>query len=721
MEFKTFDELQAHNNRYFENSPLGQIQLQSPENIDIDGLTYFERITLNSQPHNVFKLDWSSYGSLDFADTFLPKVGGYKGKAMWIFDGAELFPNLKKSDRKTLSLSNDNKLINLLSYTYPKGVLAGEKKQSVSVGKHEICAFIELKKDNSIEVSFKFGDNFKDFLKNKFVSIPNSQSISTIETTTYKTNKLEFQNYFKNQLVHYDMMCFLIDTIGIKKIEKTLDEIEDDFIPLISVNSEQKELGFKISNNLKETIELSKYIDEDKRTIKLKGIKLETDATIEFNVEQGNEKAKDNEGNITIKAKGVEFISKKKITKLNDGLYNYSIDINDVQYGWKIKLKLTERTLEKDAYLDFYANDDDFLFYSVSNVHCGRVLISSGKKCTCQKSNPAKNFAGLIKLVKQSEDILIENGYDDVNDRISIIRGIYYGTEWSLDYQNEKSKQRNFAFNEYTNSEVVADARKELKCSSTCEADLFESLFNSFEVFDSKYKAVDFGHLIIGLDSRRSWRSINFSIPTQGGTGLELNTWVGDLGAGTGKLALDRVTTPEKRSATLFPVFGSSYGAMVNLEGDIASYVVGMDINNENKIDDATDNFQTIHEALKDYFENKWDKRTYYFLKMIDGEFEGNILINRDELINKCAENFEDFAYWYLGVREGFEALKSAMGYFKPISEEVASIFIDGLIHVIENPQDMITKRTDPDPKPKEVTATDKANDIINNIKDWFD
>ena len=28
----------------------------------------------------------------DFADTFLPKVGGYKGKAMWIFDGAELFP-----------------------------------------------------------------------------------------------------------------------------------------------------------------------------------------------------------------------------------------------------------------------------------------------------------------------------------------------------------------------------------------------------------------------------------------------------------------------------------------------------------------------------------------------------------------------------------------------------------------------------------------------------
>lgn len=117
--------------------------------------------------------------------------------------------------------------------------------------------------------------------------------------------------------------------------------------------------------------------------------------------------------------------------------------------------------------------------------------------------------------------------------------------------------------------------------------------------------------------------------------------------------------------------------------------------------------------------ENKWNKRAFYFLKMIDGKFEDGTLKNKDELVTYCAKAFEDFAYWYLGFREGFDAVKSASSFFKPISKEVASIFIDGLLHVVENPKDMITKRTDPDPLPKEESSLDKVNEIIENINDW--
>ncbi len=345
--------------------------------------------------------------------------------------------------------------------------------------------------------------------------------------------------------------------------------------------------------------------------------------------------------------------------------------------------------------------------------------------CCCEKSKPAKNFKQLVELVKQGEDNLILNGYDDVGDRISIIRGIYYGTEWSLDYNVEKSTLRNIAFNiPYTGSFVTADARQKLKCSEDCEADLFNSLYNSFEVFENKYKAIDFGHLIIGMDARRNWRAKTLHIPTQGANGLEICTWVGDLGGGAGKLSLDRVQKPLKRSKTLFPILGNSYGAMVNLEGDIAAYVVGMNVNNESEVDDPTNNFDTIHEALQDYFDNKWDKRAYYFLKMLNGTFDkSNRLVNREELVDYCTDHFTSFSAWYLGARlkdkgvGSWEDFQKAAPHFESVAKEVSSIFIDGLIHVVEKPKDMITARTDPDPKPKNTTETNLFERFKNKLR----
>lgn len=494
-----------------------------------------------------------------------------------------------------------------------------------------------------------------------------------------------------------------------------------DFVPIVSLDVNQLDAssnykytyeGFEIRENIDgKTTTLSEFISPDKREQTLQGIDIESgEHIVRFTVEQANTLAKDDDGVITFKAEGVDVLTENEI---------------EVEYGQAIALKISGDSIKEDAFIEFYAKDDSGLFDSEGkkNIFCGKIMVYALEiVCSCKKSKPAKNFVQLIELVKQSEENLMLNGYDDIGDRISIIRGLYYGTEWSLDYSIEKSKARNFAFNEYTNSNVKADAREALKCSENCKADLFNSLFNSYEVFDSRYKAIDFGHLIIGLDSRRSWRSKNIGIPTQGGTGLELNTWVGDLGGGVGQLSLDRVKNPNKRAKSLFPISGSSYGAMVNLEGDIASYVCGMAFNDEAKIVDPTDNFETIHDALQDYFDKKWNKRALFFLKMLDGEFEKNKLKNESDVIEYCAEAFKGFAHWYLGVRMkekglgGSKEFNSASGNFKPVSKEVASIFINGLLHVVEKPEDMISARTNPDPSPREDTTIDNATDFLNKL-----
>ena len=336
------------------------------------------------------------------------------------------------------------------------------------------------------------------------------------------------------------------------------------------------------------------------------------------------------------------------------------------------------------------------------------------EKCSCKKSNPAKSFVGLVELVKQAEDMLIKNGYDGMEDRLNIIRGIYYGAEWSLDYNVEKSSFRNVGFNTYTNSPFSkpVDARKVLKCDSDCKADLFNSLYQSFEVFDNQYKAVDFGHLIIGMESRCNWYPSKIPMPA---TGLEMNTWVGDLGGGTAKLAFDRIKNPKKRAKTLFPVSGNSYGAMVNLEGDIAGYVVGMNKNKPNKIADPRDSYKTIHEALKDYFDNLWDKRGLYFLQMLDGKFEGNVLKNKSEILLNCAKSIENFAYFYLSIRMNDKKMGTMKDFslatenFKPISNEVSLIFIEAIENIIKNPHQAIIAVSDPSPTLKQETSISKG------------
>lgn len=82
----------------------------------------------------------------------------------------------------------------------------------------------------------------------------------------------------------------------------------------------------------------------------------------------------------------------------------------------------------------------------------------------------------------------------------------------------------------------------------------------------------------------------------------------------------------------------------------------------------------------------------------------------KEKLIEKCVNKFENFATPSLTLRDA-KNLPEAINFFNPASKEIASIFTEGLIHVIKNPKDRITAYTNPDPKPKVITFKSKISD----------
>lgn len=210
MNFKTLEELQAHNKKALEEIRFGKMSNQELSAIDEDGLTHFEKISLKSQPHHVFKLDWSTYYSIGFADTFLPKVGGYECKGVRFYDGAELLDGLQNLPRKLLALNDNNKLISIVTCTYPKNVETELKKDRVQPSNSEVCVFIEVDQSENADVYFKFGSDFKIFLEKQNID-PNQ-----IENQSLKSDVETVKSHFNKTLSHENMLSFVLEKVGVE-------------------------------------------------------------------------------------------------------------------------------------------------------------------------------------------------------------------------------------------------------------------------------------------------------------------------------------------------------------------------------------------------------------------------------------------------------------------------------------------------------------------------
>jgi hypothetical protein len=91
-------------------------------------------------------------------------------------------------------------------------------------------------------------------------------------------------------------------------------------------------------------------------------------------------------------------------------------------------LKISKDEIKSGAYIDFYANDNDWKYYTVSNVHCGRVRVNASF-CFCNKEHidlrpnvkytsqfeswPGKKLASNIACCETCRYILKNSGLDE--------------------------------------------------------------------------------------------------------------------------------------------------------------------------------------------------------------------------------------------------------------------------------------------------------------------
>lgn len=418
----------------------------------------------------------------------------------------------------------------------------------------------------------------------------------------------------------------------------------------------------------------------------------------------------------------------------NSELQTYVSRLTDWSAGSSFDSQAALRTFDEFV-SNGLVNDQDYYYYDALIQ-----LVVDTKALPCpanQVARPATNFAQLIPLIQRAESMLISAGISDVEDRIPYLRGIYYGTPWSLDYSLEHSNIRNRLFNGFTRPSLhtfnmPGDPRPYLECG------VFEALFNSAEIKKSTDgRALDWGHVIIGLESRINATARTGMLPPFGGSGLECNTWLGDLGGGAGTCAYRRSVAPSTRATSIFPAdgHGSSFGAIVNLEGNIASYVVGREISPPDEPDEPTDvifpSNGSIASIVQDYLGTtspspEWNDRARIFLQMKGGVINGGVLTNRASLIVQLAAQIETFGSWYI-IKTIFKTtalpqvpakIQATSKHMTGAALEVASIFVDSLVHTMNHPLDLLKYRTDPNPTPPSATGSAILDGLYGAL-DW--
>ncbi|HEV2148439.1 MAG TPA: hypothetical protein VGR37_13640 [Longimicrobiaceae bacterium] len=309
----------------------------------------------------------------------------------------------------------------------------------------------------------------------------------------------------------------------------------------------------------------------------------------------------------------------------------------------------------------------------VPRVFCN---LNGGTGTACkQKVVVATTFKGYVALVRRAEAALAKCGHTDAEQRLHVLTGIYYGTGWSRDFDVEKSPVRNAAFQGFLAKAYGSgdDPRSCLGCG------LFLSLKRSGDA-----GGVDMGHVLIGMSARMRFLSRVPAFPGTGSTGLEITTWVGDLGGAAARLAMDRVKAPMTPASKYFR--GRDYGATSNLEGDVAAYVVAAKPSTSVGAPNIPSS-GSVADALDAFFVKGTGRaaRCRSFLAMLGGTFSGGKLTNRKAVRATMAAKLSAFGLMYMVnfLRQRGRSLGIVV-LAKPLlgraAEDVADLFIDKLL-----------------------------------------
>jgi hypothetical protein len=343
---------------------------------------------------------------------------------------------------------------------------------------------------------------------------------------------------------------------------------------------------------------------------------------------------------------------------------------------------------------------------------------TSGAACT-KTFKKAGNAAEFVGLVREAESKMAAAGISTNEEKIKILRGLYYGTPWSVDFGDQASVSRIAGFQTFTKSGIKYPRDP----VSLFDCGLYQALQVSQDT-PGKSGKVDMGHLMIALDARNATVSVpgigpvdtpNLRFPGFGGSGVEIVTWLGDLGGGAASLAIDRARSPKSPMNVSKKFTGDDYGAGSNLEGDVAGFLVARTSGGSSGADVPTiPAGKGIADALEDYFaaspkasSTAWDQRAKTFLTMYGGAFDatGN-LTNAADVIKDLADKIESFACNYLAQRKADSSVSisdtlfvDAADNIRPCSKEVAETFVTTLAKTSKTPG-LALQATGPFPTP---------------------
>lgn len=325
----------------------------------------------------------------------------------------------------------------------------------------------------------------------------------------------------------------------------------------------------------------------------------------------------------------------------------------------------------------------------------------------------ARSFTALVALLRRAERALAGAGITDAKQRLQALRGLFYGTPWSVDFRAERSQIRNLGFTIFTGFGMPPDPRKALGTRLTAD------LQASQDVRDRGGRLIDVGHTMIGMESRTSAAARNLTIPTQGGTGLEIVTWLGDLGGGAANLAWRRAAGGSVARRSVSHVFnsnGSDYGASINLEGDVAGYLVGTRVGS-GLVEPLIGGPTGIADAFENYLPSgrgssaRYDARARDFLGIMGARFNGGAMTNRADVVSEIAEKIADFSQAYMlqryivGQGRSRSRVETACTHVIGASGEIAEVFVSALEAVADGSSDFLRGRR-PWPSPSPAAAS---------------
>lgn len=341
-----------------------------------------------------------------------------------------------------------------------------------------------------------------------------------------------------------------------------------------------------------------------------------------------------------------------------------------------------------------------------SPLRVARTFQGTAAGCS-QAHAPVRGFQQLIDLIRQIETQLIACGMSDVGKRLNLMRGVFYGTPWSRDFNtSQQSHSRNQMFNLYSGT---TQPRNPIEC---VDCGLFLSLGESQDVSDGSRK-VDVGHMLIGMDARRSYMARNLTQPLGQVTGLEATTWAGDLGGGAARLAMARRNGSPVLATRFFRE--TDYGGSINLEGDVAGYAAGAASTTTGSVPSlAIPTGSGVADTLELYLigipatpttpvvPRGWDSRCTTFITAVGGTFNNvGALTNRPQVLAYLAEQIHDFGCWYMVTYKSsnpliLQQMEEASRHMVGAANEVAEVFLSALENCHNNPGSPLTAGSAP-------------------------